>query len=50
MTTKCRLGLEACRAFMTASLPTPLGPLITTFTGCRGGICTCVVPIELWST
>ena len=39
MTTKCRSGLEICRALMTASLPTPLGPLITTFTGCRGGIC-----------
>ena len=39
VTTKCRSGREACNALMTASLPTPLGPLITTFSGGSGGIC-----------
>ena len=39
VTTKCRSGREACNALMTASFPTPLGPLMTTFTGSSDGIC-----------
>ena len=37
--TKCRSGRVACSAFTMASLPTPLGPLMTSFTGSTFGIC-----------
>lgn len=39
VTTKCRSGRAICSAFTIASLPTPLGPLMTSFTGSTFGIC-----------
>lgn len=39
MTTKCRSGRNACSALITASLPTPLGPLTTRTRGCKAGTC-----------
>ena len=37
--TKCKSGRAVCSAFTMASLPTPLGPLMTNLTGSTLGIC-----------
>ena len=39
VTTKCRSGRTDCSLLITASLPTPLGPLMTASTDCCAGTC-----------
>lgn len=41
VTTKYRSGRDAFSMCTTASLPTPLGPLMTRTTGLGGGSCVC---------
>ena len=39
VTTKCSVGRACCSALMTASFPTPLGPLMMITSGGAGGTC-----------
>ena len=39
VTTKCSFGETSCSCFMTASLPTPLGPEMTMTSGRNAGTC-----------